>query len=147
MPLLGNLVSAATTAVSPYILYVKLFLIATAIAAVVGAGWYVKSVFDDRRDLLGKVAATEYALGVEQQRVVEAQRQVAAWQQMANDINKAVRTVKVQSDTYIQGVENATMPDLPDGTIVPFVLPASTAAGSLPRFANVSTGGKRAITP
>jgi hypothetical protein len=142
-----SILDLATTAVNPYLLYIKLALIALAIAAVIGVVFYIKHTFSERDALMRDKAQLEFSLATEKQRVAVAMEQLKIWQDTVAKMNAAVKNIKIQSDTYIQGVEDAKTPDYADGTVIPFVLPASSARTSLPRFENVSAGRRRSATP
>jgi hypothetical protein len=135
----------ASEAASPYLLYIKLALIALAIAAVVGVCWYIKSVFAERQTLIADKTKLEFSLQMEQQKVVVAMEQLKIWQDTVAKMNAAVKNIKIQSDTYIQGIDDANKPTF-DGThsSIPFILPAMSTGTTVPGYANYSASRVRA---
>jgi hypothetical protein len=142
-----SILDLATSAVNPYLLYIKIALVAVALAAVIGVVLYIKHTFSERDKLMQEKAQLEFSLSTEKQKVVVAMEQLRIWQDTVAKMNAAIKNIKVEANTYIEGTENAKPPTATNGTILPFVLPSNTASGSLPRYTAPSSSRKRAATP
>ena len=129
----------ATTALNPYLLYVKIGLIVLLILSILGAAWYVKATFAEKDRLLGEKAQLEFSLATEKQRVAVAMEQLKIWQDTVAKMNAAVKNIKIQSDTYITGTENEKAPEFNGRKSIPFIVPSLPASSGMPGYANYSS--------
>jgi hypothetical protein len=113
-------------------LYIKIGAAVAFLMFLLGIAYYVRSVFQERNSLLGDKAALTFQLATEKQKVVVAMEQLAIWQDTVKKMNEAVKNIKIQSDVYIEGVDDAKKPTFNGNTPIPFIL--SGMAG-LPRTA------------
>lgn len=132
---------------TPYLLYIKIGLIALAVLVIIGLGWYVKATFNERDKLLTEKATLTLQVAQEKANATAAMEQVTMWRTTVEQMTKAVRNIKIQSDTYIQGVENSEKPNVAAGAHVPFIVPAMSTNPILPRFEGNSSGRVRTPTP
>jgi hypothetical protein len=104
------MISALSGLVSPYLLYLKLAAAVVVVAAIVGAGLYVRSVFAARDALLVDNSRISTELTVEKLKYTELMRQAEQISAMNKDIIEAVKRVKINSSIYIDKVEAAPLP-------------------------------------
>jgi hypothetical protein len=125
--------SSITTAINPYLLYIKIALVALLVIGLAWLGWNEKKIRTDRDRFqtaaaLQKQTAEMYAL------------QFNNYIQLNREIADAIKKVRVQSTTYIDSIE-VSQPPVPDGDS--FVLvPAgvSKAVPGLSGYKNYSAG-------
>ncbi len=131
MTVFGNL----STALNPYLLYIKIGVIAILVAGLAWIGWHEKSI---RADLdkykaeaaLQKASAEMYAL------------QFNNYIQLNKEIADAIKKVRVQSNTYIDSVEASQPPVVADGDSIILIAPGvPKAVPRLPGYQNYSAGG------
>lgn len=128
--------SIATT-LNPYLLYMKIALVAIIVAGLAWFGWHEKSI---RADLdkykaeaaLQKASAEMYA------------QQFNNYIQLNKEIADAIKKVRVQSNTYIDSIE-VSQPPVADGDSFVLIPPGvPKAVPRLPGYQNYSTGGTSA---
>ncbi|MEI7816168.1 MAG: hypothetical protein WCI45_03140 [Desulfuromonadales bacterium] len=124
--------SIATT-LNPYLLYIKIALVAIIVAGLAWFGWHEKSI---RADLdkykaeaaLQKASAEMYA------------QQFNNYIQLNKEIADAIKKVRVQSNTYIDSVE-VSQPPVADGDSFVLIPPGvPKALPRLPGYQNYSAG-------
>lgn len=149
-----------TAGLNPYLLYIKLAVAALAVAAIVGAGLYVRHVFNDRGRLQAENGSLEAKVKSEQEKTAleRAGKELVTSQfnqyiQLNRDIADAIKKVKVTSATYIDSIEASAPPVVPDGglvVLVPGGLPKTDplpGVSGLSGFPNRSTARTAAGAP
>jgi hypothetical protein len=121
------------TSLNPYWLYIKIAAIAIIVIVLFSLGIWIKGVFAERDKL----------------RISEAQAKATTemYAKAANDnvklqegIANAIKNIRIQSDTYIEGVDNGKVPAYVDGTTIQLIAGGMPkAVPSLPTFSNSST--------
>ena len=133
MTVFGNI----STALNPYLLYIKLAAVVIFVSGLAWLGWHEKSI---RADLdkykteaaLQKASAEMYAL------------QFNNYIQLNKEIADAIKKVRVQSNTYIDSVE-VSQPPVADGDSFVLIPPGvPKAVPRLPGYKNYSAGGASA---
>jgi hypothetical protein len=142
------MISALSGLVSPYLLYLKLAAAVVVVAAIVGAGLYVRSVFAARDALLVDNSRISTELTVEKLKYTELMRQAEQISAMNKDIIEAVKRVKINSSIYIDKVEAAPLPVPTSGRSIPIVMSGMSADTTLPKLENPPPGRATSdITP
>lgn len=120
-----------STALNPYLLYIKIGMVAILVTGLAWVGWHEKSI---RADLdkykaeaaLQKASAEMYAL------------QFNNYIQLNKEIADAIKKVRVQSNTYIDSVE-VSQPPVADGDSFVLIPPGvPKAVPRLPGYQNYS---------
>ena len=138
--MLTDLISAGT---NPYLFWGKVAGAVLAVAAMAAVVWYIAHTFSDRNRLLVEQGKLQTQLLTEKQRTAVALEQAKVWHDTVVKMNQAVKTIKVNSDVYIQNVDDAETPIVPDTGTIPFIVPtASDTAGY--GFIGYSAGRKPA---
>lgn len=124
-------VSTVSAAINPYLLYIKIALVAVLVIGLAWIGWNEKAIRAEREKFrteaaLQKATAEMYA------------QQFNNYIQLNREIADAIKKVRVQSNTYIDSVE-VSQPPVPDGdsfVLVPAGL--SKTLPGLPGYKNYS---------
>jgi len=122
---------------TPYLLYIKIGLIALVVAAITGTGLYIRHVFNERAAL----RLSEASLKAQ---VTTYQESAIANQKLQEGITNAIKNIRVQSNTYVQKIDSSPVPALDNGTAVTLVAGGVYTTPSLP-FVNRSTAHRRAV--
>lgn len=139
MGLISDAIGTASSVANPYLLYIKIALVVLAFASVIGVCWYVKSVFSERQELIAEKAKLELSLQTEQQKVIVAMEQLRIWQETVAKMNQAIKNIKIQSDTYITGIEDNEKPTFNGNSGIPFIVPTISISKHLSGYANNTT--------
>jgi hypothetical protein len=119
---------------NPYALQIKIGLICLTIIFLGWVGWHEKGIRDD---LANQKKATEAAKAA-------TKMYADAWnnnQQLQKEITDAVKQIRVESNTYIDRVETAAPPVVPDGGSIVFIAPGVPVSNTgLSGFAGYSAG-------
>jgi hypothetical protein len=122
------------TSLNPYALQIKIAAIILLVVALFGTGIWIRGVFAERDDLKKTKALAE----------ATTKMYADAWNRnarMQKEIVDAVKKIRVQSNNYIEAVESAPSPAVPDGGAVVLVAPGVPAAvPDLSGFADYSAG-------
>lgn len=129
-----------SSTVNPWLVYIKIGLVVLAVCAVLAGVLYVKKTFSDKERLIAEKAQLEFSLATEKQKVAVAMEQLKIWQETVAKMNAAVKSIKIQSDTYIQGVEDEKKPAFDGRESIPFIVPAVSSVSGVSGFANHSSG-------
>ncbi len=132
---------------APYVLYIKLAAVAVALLSVIGVCWYIKSVFNDRERLVADNAKIQFELTSEKQKVIVAMEQLKIWQDTVEKMNRAIKSIKIEANSYVEQTLKETKPVIPAGGSVPLLLSGNTAAATMPRFTAFSTARTGSATP
>lgn len=112
---------------TPYLFYFKIVALVVAVAAIIGVGLYIKSVFTERTTLLSDKARLETELSVEKIKAAAVLKQYEQISAMNSKIIEAVQRVKINSRVYIDKVEASPLPaPLAGGTVL---VPGGSFAG------------------
>lgn len=128
------------TVVTPYLVWIKIGLIVLALTSLIGVLWYVTRTFKERDRLLADQGKLQTELNIEKQKLIVAVEQLNIWQDTVKKMNESVRNIKIQSDTYIQGIENEKIPVADAGASVAFILPGVPTGPHMPGYADYSSG-------
>lgn len=134
-------IDSITAAINPYLLYIKIILVALIVSGLAWFGWNEKKIRTERdtyktEAALQKATAEMYA------------QQFNNYIQLNKEIADAIKKVKVQSNTYIDSVEASRPPAVADGISFVLIPPGvPKAVPSLPGYQNYSAGRAGAATP
>ena len=150
------MINALGSLAMPYLLYIKIGLVVVVLVALVGMGLHVRSVFNERDELLVDQGRLQTELTVEKLKYTSMLEQYEQISAMNKEIIEAVKHVKIKSNIYIDKVEASPLPAPAAGGSV--FVPGGTFIGrvpqvSLPGFAGLPvvnypfTDRTTAITP
>ncbi len=132
-----------TSAIEPYLLYLKIAAVIIAVAAVIAGGFYVRHVFNDRARLQTENGSLSARLVVKDQQMEALQAGYERVARMQEEIQHAIAKVKIDLRSDIQSIDTAPPPSAVDGAAVVLVpgglLPRVSVRDSLPGFDNHST--------
>lgn len=125
----------ALSNLNPYMIYIKIALV---VAAVGGLIWFGAHEANIRADLKAKTAEVELSKATVQMYADAWNRDV----QLKKEIADALKTIRIQSNNYIETIETSAPPAAPDGAIIQFIAPGLPTASlpGVPVFPNRSTG-------
>jgi hypothetical protein len=127
---------------------IKLAAAGVALATILGIGYYIRHVFDERDRLATELVTARAEVITANTRLQLAVEQAKIWQDTVAQMNKAVKNIKIQSDVYIEGIENEKAPVIPAGGSIPLILPTSATVPRLSTgYADYSASRVSAITP
>lgn len=133
--------------VGPYLLWIKIGAAVVVLAMIVGIAIYVRSIFRERDELLSEKTRIQNELVSEKQRLLVTLEQLQIWQNTVKKMNESIRNIKIQSDVYVQGVENEKPPVVPVGSAIPFIVPGVPDIADMPGYKNYSTYRIRPAAP
>lgn len=122
-------------------IWIKIGALILAAGAIIGAGIYVRYVFNDREALQVKNGSLSAKLEAERGKYIELQKQTEQILQMQTRIIEAVKRVKINSTTYINSVESAKLAAPAAGGVVLFpggMPQALPGLSNMPLFGNHS---------
>jgi hypothetical protein len=128
-------------------LYIKIALVAIALAAIIGVVWYIKATFTEKERLVGEKARLEFQIQQEQQKVVVAMEQLKIWQETVARMNAAIKNIKIESNTYVQGIDNEPSPEFNGRKSLPLILSTMSTSPPVPGYANHSSSRTSTTTP
>jgi len=139
-----NIIDTALTAVNPYLLYIKLGLVALAAIAFIWAGIWFRGVLSDRDQLQdnAEVLAANILAATHRAELAEAANR--QYQQTIKEIVDAIKAIKINSHNYINTIENDPPPAVPDGAavlLVPGGVPNLPPADTLPTLHGADPAG------
>ena len=132
------MLNTLTMGLSPYIIWVKVGVAILILSLFFGVVWYIRSVFIERGELLLERGKLQLEVTIEKQKNVVAMEQLRIWQDTVAKMNAAVKNIKIQSDTYIQGIDNEKAPEFNGRSSIPLIM--SVPSNSMPRHADYSSG-------
>ena len=137
-------IDTAVSAINPYLLYIKIGAIAILAGALIWAGIWFKGVLADRDRLQVASVVQARQLADATHRAELAESANREYQQTIKEIVDAIKAIKINSNNYINSIESAPVPAVPDGGVVLLVpggvpsLPGSAALPAL--FGDYSSG-------
>lgn len=124
------------SSINPYMLYLKIGAIVLVVIGLFWLGWHEMSI---RADLKAKSAEAALQKATTEQYAKE----FADYIQLNKEIADAIKTVKVQSNNYIQTIDSAPPPPAADGdtvVLVPAGVPVGPPLPGMSKLTNFSTG-------
>lgn len=126
--------------INPYFLYIKIGFVALCVAAVLGTGLWVRSVFNERAALRQSEALLKVQVTLYQQSAL-------ANQKLQEGITNAINNIKIKSNTYVTAIDNAPVVPVPDGAHITLVHGGLLSdVPSLSTFTNGSTAIRASVT-
>lgn len=130
-----NIIDTTLTAINPYLLYVKIVAIALLAGGLIWAGIWFRGVLADRDQLQANAETMAANITAANHRAELAEAANRQYQQTIKEIVDAIKAIKINSHNYINTIETAPAPAVPDGDavlLVPGGVPSAPAAGALP---------------
>jgi len=113
-----------TDVINPYLLYIKIGAVALVVAALFFGGAWVRGVFAERAQLKDKIELLELDKRRAEQQAADAIHQRNEYIKLNREIVDAIKKIKIQSNNFIQTIENDPAPVPPaDGGALPFIAP------------------------
>lgn len=139
-----NIIDTVTTAVNPYLLYVKIGVAALLAGALIWAGIWFRGVLSERDTLRGNAEAMAQRVITESHRAELAEQANRQYQQTIKEIIDAIKSIKINSHNYINTIETAPPPAVPDGgavLLVPGGVPSLPRSNALPALHGADPAG------
>lgn len=135
--------------INPYWLYIKIAAAVLAVSAVIGCGFYVRHVFNDRASLQKKNGSLTEKLETSQENYQGLMQQTQLIVETNQRIVEASRREKANSNIYIAKLEAARLPVPHSGgtVLVPGGLPQTVFTGGVHGFKGYSAGRVAADPP
>ena len=122
----------------PYLLYLKIFVVAIVIAGILGMLWWINSAINERNALrISDATKTAQIKGYSEAMARDAQ--------VREGINNAIKNIKITSNNYVTAVDNQPWVPVPDGTVVQLVNGGVSKVPSVSTFTNGSTNSRSTI--
>jgi hypothetical protein len=126
--------------VAPYLIWIKIVAVAAVVGGLVWFGYNEKAIRDDREKF--KTEAKQQKETAEQYA-----RQISSNIQFTREVVDAVKSLKVQSNTYIDSIEVSPPPGDDGDTVVLVAAGVPKAVPRLPGYNNYSANRTTAGTP
>jgi hypothetical protein len=124
---------------NPYLLYIKIGLVALLIIVILGSYWWLQGVIKERDSL-------RIADAMKTSQIAQYQQAMAQTIKLQENINEAISKIRVTSNNYIKTIDNGKAPDVPDGTRIQLVSGGMLEqTNSVPTFTNTSTNSISSI--
>ncbi len=145
-----SVIDTAVSAVNPYLLYIKIGAVALLAGGLIWAGIWFRGVLADRDRLQAASVTQAQQLTAATHRAELAESANREYQQTIKEIVDAINAIKISSNNYINSIESAPVPSVPDGgsvLLVPGGVPSLPGSAALPAlFGTYSTSRTAAST-
>ena len=139
-----SIIDTALAAANPYLLYIKLGLLAIVAGALLWAGIWFRGVLSDRDQLQVNTETMAASILAATHRAELAEAANRQYQQTIKEIVDAIKAIKINSHNYINTIETEPAPAVPDGAavlLVPGGVPNLPTAAALPTLRGADPAG------
>lgn len=136
-----SLFSTAISAANPYLFWIKIGAATIVVGMILGSVWYVRSAFAERDSLRVEKTTLTQKLDLQVAQTAIITTQFNSYIQLQKETVEAIKKIKVQSDVYVQGVEDEKKPVSVDGAPIAFIPAGLPRASNLSGTANNITSG------
>ena len=127
----------------PYLMWIKIAGYGVAVIALITICWSIRNAYRERDELEISQGVLRAQLITEQQKVIVAMEQLKIWQDTVEKMNRAIKNIKVEANTYVEQTLKEPKPVIPAGGSVPLVLSGVSANSTMPKFEAQSTSRVR----